>query len=154
MQLMRMIRTCMQLMRMIRTCMDLMRIIWTYMQLMRLITACMQERKAVKFFIDKEAFMTEQRLFSLDSLKALAPVFVANSDGAIRSQHGYVFPPHTVADAGQPLEKWMSSNSPDVITCVQVCCHSLLWPWRLQNNVTIAESITIDKGADRKRNEL
>ena len=84
----------------------------------------MQDRVALKFFIDRQAFAMEQHLFSLDSLRGelVAPVLVANADGAVQSPHGYVFPPHTVAEAGQPLEKWMAANSADVITCVQVCC--------------------------------
>jgi hypothetical protein len=80
----------------------------------------------VKFYIDRQAFAVEQRLFSLDSLRSIAPAFAANTDGAVRSPHGYVFPPHTVAEAGQPLEKWMGDNSADLITCVQVCCQCRL----------------------------
>jgi hypothetical protein len=83
----------------------------------------MQERKAVKFFIDKQGFMTEQHLFSLEPLRPFAPAFIANSDGAVHNSHGYVFPPHTFAEAGQPLETWMGGNCADVITCVQVCCY-------------------------------
>jgi hypothetical protein len=77
---------------------------------------------AVKFFIDRQAFAVEQRLFSLAALRSIALAFAANSDGAVRSPHGYVFPPHTVAEAGHPLEKWMDDNSADLVTCVQVCC--------------------------------
>ena len=55
----------------------------------------MQDRVALKFFIDRQAFAMEQHLFSLDSLRGelVAPVLVANADGAVRSPHGYVFPP-------------------------------------------------------------
>ena len=78
----------------------------------------------MKFFIDRQAFAMEQHLFSLDALKGelVAPTLVANGDGALRSPHGYVLPPHTVAEAGESLEKWMATNSADVITCVQMRC--------------------------------
>ena len=79
---------------------------------------------AVKFFVDRQAFAMEQHLFSLDALRAalVAPAVIANEDGAVRSPHGHVLPPHTVAEAGESLEKWMAGNTADVITCVQVRC--------------------------------
>lgn len=83
----------------------------------------MQDNVAIKFFIDKYAFEMEQHLYSLQSLKSslVAPTFVPNMDGSVW-WHGYVFPPHTVAEAGEPLETWMSGiHSTDIITCVQVC---------------------------------
>jgi hypothetical protein len=84
---------------------------------------CMQEKVAIKLFIDAHAFATEQHLYSLDSLKPhlVAPIIVANTNGLTRSPRGYIFPPHTVAEEGEPLEEWMAgTNSADVITCVQV----------------------------------
>lgn len=83
----------------------------------------MQEKFAIKFFMDKKAFDIEQQLFSLPSIRSAlpAPAFLANVDGAVRSPQGYVFPPHTVAPAAEPLEKWMSSQHySDFVTVFQV----------------------------------
>lgn len=84
----------------------------------------MQDQVAIKFFIDRHAFDIEQHLFSLEPLKAsfVAPTaWCTNVDGAVRSPQGYIFPPHTVADVGEPLETWMAGeNAADFITCIQV----------------------------------
>lgn len=82
-----------------------------------------QGRVAIKFFTDLKAFSMEKHIASLDVLKPflVAPTIIANSNGTVKTSQGYVFPPHTVIEAGESLEKWMSgSNDSDFITCVQV----------------------------------
>jgi hypothetical protein len=83
----------------------------------------MQERMVVKFFIDRLAFTVLQQVHSMRSMQGavVAPTLVDNADGFVRSQEGYVFPPHATMEEAEPLEQWLrGDHSPDLITCVQV----------------------------------
>jgi hypothetical protein len=76
----------------------------------------------VKFFLEWSAFAMDEYICKLDSVCSALPAvphFYSNADGSAVATGGYIFPPHSVSEWAEPLEAWMTSNTADLITCLQ-----------------------------------
>jgi hypothetical protein len=89
--------------------------------------AALQDNVAIKFYSDPLAFSNEQKIYSNAKIAEVvggAPVLLDNADGRIQAPSGFVFPPHSVADKGQPLQQWLTLFEADFVTSMQVILRS------------------------------
>ena len=66
------------------------------------------EQYAVKFFNSREAFAVEAEHYRIPAIAATLPplkLICANTDGAVRSPSGHVFPPFIVMERGVTLHQ-------------------------------------------------
>jgi serine/threonine protein kinase len=82
-----------------------------------------QDEVAIKLFTNTTGFAAEQAVYSHSSLADVVgkpPLFVSNTDRIACTSYGFVFPPFTVMERGQPLSERISDFSADCVTSMQV----------------------------------
>jgi hypothetical protein len=83
-----------------------------------------QDLVAIKFYTRRERYENEKTIYGNESIVeqiGVFPTFVDNADGAVRSPSGFVFPPYSISDQGQPLEAWLQTFRADFVTGMQAC---------------------------------
>ena len=79
------------------------------------------EQYAVKFFNSRGAFAVEAEHYRIPAIAATLPplkLICANTDGAVRSPNGHVFPPFIVMERGVTLHQVWT-----VAGCCVIFCH-------------------------------
>jgi hypothetical protein len=63
---------------------------------------------AIKFFYKLHDFQVESKLYTIPAIAQLLPPLrqaCPNTDGALRTADGFVWPPHLVTERGSPLSE-------------------------------------------------